>query len=158
MIQRIQSLFLLGVVVISVLIFFFPLASFLSDYYYYKLYLTDMRNMAPEVEPMFSIYFTMPLLVLNVVAAIVSFIAIFYFRKRMLQIRLVRLAFILEIVFIALIFFYYIPQVEEHLSLTSDYTGVIGIYLPLGSLLLLILANRFIVRDEKLVRSTERLR
>jgi hypothetical protein len=158
MIQRVQTLFLLGVIAIAVVLFFFPLASFLSDFYYFKLYLLQMKSMAPGNEEMFSEYFTLPLLALNVATGLVALIAILYFKKRMLQLRLVRFAFLLEIVFIALIFFYYIPQIEESLVATSDYTGVVGIYLPLGSLLLLILANRFIIRDEKLIRSADRLR
>jgi hypothetical protein len=87
-----------------------------------------------------------------------ALLTIFYYKRRMLQVRLIRFVFLVEIIFIALIFFYYIPTIEETLNATADYMGIVGIYLPLGSLLLLILANRFIMRDEKLVRAANRLR
>jgi glucan phosphoethanolaminetransferase (alkaline phosphatase superfamily) len=158
MIQRIQSLFLLGVVIISALMYFFNVANFFTEFAYYKLYLHGLENMTPGGEEVFSKTFTLPLLIINVLAGLMALLTIFYYKRRMLQVRLIRFIFLLEIVLVALVFFYYIPTIEEALNANADYMGIVGIYLPLGSLLLLILANRFIMRDEKLVRAANRLR
>lgn len=158
MIQRVQTLFLTGVVAITVVLFFYPIASFLSDFYYLKLYVYDLKSMTPDTEPIFSEYYVIPLLALHVAVGLISLITIFLYKRRMVQVRLVRFSFLLEIVFIALIFFYYIPQIEEQLEVVADYSGSVGAYLPLGSMLFLLLANRFIMRDEKLIRSADRLR
>jgi hypothetical protein len=158
MIQRIQTLFLSAVVAIAVVQFFFPIADYLSEFYYFKLYVYELKSMTPDTEPLFSEYFIMPLLALHIAVGLISLISIFLFKKRIMQVRLVRFAFLLEIVFVALIFFYFTPQIEEQVGAYADYTGSVGAYLPLGSLLFLMLANRFIMRDEKLVRSADRLR
>lgn len=158
MIQRVQSLFLFGVVVIAGLMFYFNVANFFAEFAYYKFYIYKLENLTPDAENIFSSTYTLPLLVLNVLAGALALLTIFLYKKRMVQVRMIRFIFLLEIVMIALIFFYYIPNIEETLNATADYVGIIGIYLPLGSLLLLILANRFIMRDEKLVRAANRLR
>lgn len=158
MIQRVQTLFLLGVVAVTAAQFFFPLAGFISEFYYFKLYVHELRSMTPDTEPVFSEYYVLPLLVLHIIVGLISIITIFLYKRRIMQMRLVRLAFLVEIVFIALTFFYYIPQIEEQLNAVTDYTNSVGIYLPLVSLLFLMLALRFIRKDERLVRSADRLR
>jgi uncharacterized oligopeptide transporter (OPT) family protein len=64
----------------------------------------------------------------------------------------------LNIAFILAVLFIYIPLVERKTGIKPDYAGGIGIYLPIVSLMFLVLANRAIKRDEKLVRSSDRLR
>jgi len=56
------------------------------------------------------------------------------------------------------ILFYYIPEIEKATNVSADYVNAYGIYMPLISLLSLVLANRFIKKDEKLVNSFDRLR
>jgi ABC-type polysaccharide transport system permease subunit len=56
------------------------------------------------------------------------------------------------------IFFFYIPMIEKKISIVPDYSKAFGIYLPLVALVFLIMANRAIKRDDKLVRSADRLR
>jgi len=47
----------------------------------------------------------------------------------------------------------------ESLTMTdADYIREPGIYLPIVSVVFLVLANRFIMKDEKLIRSADRLR
>jgi hypothetical protein len=68
------------------------------------------------------------------------------------------LAILLDIVLIALVFFVYASIIERNLLASPDYLDEAGIYFPLISLIFLILASRFIMKDEKLVRSVDRLR
>jgi hypothetical protein len=72
--------------------------------------------------------------------------------------KVVRLAILLEIVLIALIFFIYAKIIETNLMVSPEYLDEAGIYFPLIALIFLILANRSILKDEKLVRSIDRLR
>jgi hypothetical protein len=72
--------------------------------------------------------------------------------------RLLRIAFLFMLIFIALIFFYYVPAIEKQLSTIADYKTEVGIYLPFIALILIIGADRYIQKDEKLIRSADRLR
>jgi hypothetical protein len=101
---------------------------------------------------------TFPLLLLNILVGIMSLAAIFLYKKRMSQARVVRFAILLNIVFIGLVFFVYARIIETNLMASPDYLDEAGIYFPLISLIFLILANRAIIKDEKLVRSIDRLR
>ncbi|MEA3504551.1 MAG: DUF4293 family protein, partial [Bacteroidota bacterium] len=74
------------------------------------------------------------------------------------QIKLSQIGIFLNILLIIGILFYYIPAIEDTANVAPDYKGAYGIYTPLISLLGLVLANRFIKKDEKLVNSSERLR
>ncbi len=158
MLQRIQTVFLLLAAAATICVFFFPLASFLSEFAYYKLYIYEFRSMTPDTVPVFSYLFTLPLVLLNAVAGLMSLITIFLYKKRVMQMRLLRLAIFLLLVFVALIFFYYAPTIEKEINAIPDYKSDYGIYLPFIALIFMILADKFIRKDEKLIRSADRLR
>jgi len=161
MIQRIQSLFLILAALASILLFFFPLAGIYASHATYKFYIYELQNQAPlepGEQPIFTFMTTLPLLVLNIGVIILTVITIFLYKNRITQMKLVRFAVLLEIVMIALILFIYASIIEKNLFVSPDYLSEAGIYFPLVALVFLILANRSILKDEKLVRSVERLR
>ena len=84
--------------------------------------------------------------------------SIFLYKDRITQMKIVRIAILLQIILIALIFFVYAKIIETNLAASPDYLDETGIYFTLISLVFLILANRSIMKDEKLVRSADRLR
>jgi ABC-type multidrug transport system fused ATPase/permease subunit len=149
MIQRIQTVYLFLAALCSVALFFFPVASFLSDLTYQKFFITGLVNMAPGGSTAIASSLVWPLSGVGALMAIIALAGIFTYKKRGLQLRLVM---------IAGIFFLYVPLIEKKLSVTPDYSGGIGIYFPLIALVLFILANRAIRRDDKLVKSVGRLR
>ncbi len=155
MIQRIQSLFLFLVFVSGLATFFFPIASFWGNMYVIKL-------SALGVEEQFQYGAEWPnTILLPVVLGLISFLAfvtIFLYKRRMVQVRLIRFNLLLNIVYLGLIFFYYVPELEAITQTNADYISEPGIYLPIASVIFLILANRFIMKDEKLIRSADRLR
>jgi hypothetical protein len=53
---------------------------------------------------------------------------------------------------------YFIYQGENQIEFESKGVFKVGYFLPLGTLLFNSLANRFIKKDEKLVRSVDRIR
>ncbi|MCK9400703.1 MAG: DUF4293 domain-containing protein [Bacteroidales bacterium] len=158
MIQRIQSIFLLLAFLAAVALFFYPLAGIYSNLTAYKFYIYGLKNMVPGEASQFSFMTTFPLLLLNILVAALSLICVFLYKNRVRQAKLVRLAILLEIVLIALVFFVYASIIERNLLASPDYLDEAGIYFPLISLIFLILANRYIMKDEKLVRSVDRLR
>lgn len=155
MIQRIQTLFLFLVFAISVAAFFFPIASFWGQFYSVKLTVLGVQEFTPyDVAWPDTIFLTAMLGLIGFLA----FMTIFLYKRRMLQVRLIRFNLLLNVGYVALIFFYYVPELEAITDITADYISEPGIYLSLASVLFLVLANRFINKDEKLVRSADRLR
>ena len=158
MIQRIQTVYLFLAAACSVALFFFPVASFLSDLTYQKLFITGLVNMAPGSPAAISGSLVSPLAGIGALMAIMALAGIFTYKKRALQLKLVMFGILLTVMMIAGIFFLYAPLIEKKLSVVPDYSGGIGIYFPLIALVLFILANRAIRRDEKIVKSLDRLR
>ncbi len=136
MLQRIQTLYLIiSCIITAVLPFVFPL-----------------WKETKEV----SVYFTSSLLYMSLfgLVSLLTLISILSYKKRQNQFVLNRLSIIFN--FILLGFFVY-----RTLSLSGE-TEVsekgIGTFLPAISIVLLVLANRAIKKDEDLVKSVDRLR
>jgi hypothetical protein len=158
MIQRIQSLYLLGVALLHTLLFYFPI---------WQGKVAEAGNVEQSVEVMVHKTIILPdgastsnttLLILNLVLAAGAFATIFLYKRRILQLKLSRLLVLISCVFIGLLF-YTAEQAKPLLkgvNYTSSYEA--GTYLPLAALLLLFLAGQAILRDERLVRSADRLR
>ncbi len=158
MIQRIQSVFLLLAFLAGLALFFFPLAGIYSATSTYLFYIYELRNMVPGEPSMFSLMTVLPLLLINIAATLMALGAVFLYKNRLTQIKVVRFAIFLDIILIGLIFFIYAGIIEKNLGASPDYLDEAGIYFPLIMLIFLILANKFIAKDEKLVRSADRLR
>jgi len=144
------------VIIVQIVLFFTPLATFISEMSYYTLYLTNMKNMIPNSAMDMSIMIVMPLTIMNSVIIILTGITIFKFKNRILQIKLNRFNILLIVMLVVGILFGY-PQ--WMLSQTdADVTYNYSACLPLISIVFLFLANTYIGKDEKLVRSADRLR
>ena len=93
---------------------------------------------------------------LFIVTGAIAIGCIFLFKNRKLQFRLSIIGVILSI---AAIFLEYM-KVEEFKLINKFQTGTyqVGALLPIGMVLFFILAARAIYRDEKLVKSVDRLR
>ena len=158
MIQRIQTVFMLIAFVCFVLPFFFPLAGIYGNTSTYMFYIYKFQNMVPGESSVFNNTAVIPLAALDVIAGVMVGAAIFSYKKRILQMRLVRFAIFLDVILLALIFFIYAGIIERTLSVTPNYISEAGIYFPLIALIFLVLANRYIMHDERTVRSLDRLR
>jgi hypothetical protein len=156
MIQRIQTLFLFIVFGLNLAIFFFPLAGFLGS----PVYTVDFGVLGIREYTHYHADWpdTIYLAAITGLICLLSFITVFMYKKRMMQIRFIRLMILLNIIFLALVFFYYVPLLETLTQTNADYVSQPGIYLSIASVLFLILASRFIMKDEKLIRSANRLR
>lgn len=156
MIQRIQSLYMLGTIIALVSLFFVPIASFTHPMQgTYSLYGSGIRYL---IDPPITVYFwkTFPMLALITIAIVMNIVATLLYRKRNIQLWLVNLNFLVHVVLILLMFFFYINHLESVFNAVAAYKA--GIFIPIVSLVLLILASKAIRKDEALVKSADRLR
>lgn len=158
MLQRIQSLYLGLAVIALTLLFFFPIASFLSETLYFDFSIIGLQSHVPGVNPDFPNWFTWPLAALNLAIILLLGYTIYRYGKRPQQIMLTNIGVLLNVILVAAMLFLYTHLIEKKTGITPNYISHIGVYLPLVSLVFIMLANRAIKRDEKLVKSADRLR
>lgn len=157
MIQRIQSIYLLLAALFMGAAFYFPLADAIGALDSIVLYSYKVESLVPDSIPNLPVYFMYPLFGLSSLILVFCITTIFLFRTRMRQMMFIRFSVILVVVLIALFFFYYSPELEKASGGIAMYK-IPGAYLPIGTLVFLILASRAIMADEKLIRSADRLR
>ncbi|MEI7897193.1 MAG: DUF4293 domain-containing protein [bacterium] len=158
MLQRIQTLYLAVVAIACILLFFFPLANYYHELQgNYKFFIYGIRSMDPEPGKAFSLFFTVPLMFFVVVSFIFTVATILLYKNRPLQIRLCAFNVLTIIVLIMVIFFFYATKIKSLTQIEPEY-NLIGMGLPLVSLVFLILAHRAIKKDEALVKASDRLR
>ena len=104
-----------------------------------------------------------PLTTLTVLSAVLSLVAMFLFKNRIMQMRLVAVAFLMGVVDIFLIFIWavdtYIMRVTGPMACIdiNMHYGV-GTWCPIVAVVLMIVAQRAIKKDEEKVRDADRLR
>lgn len=136
MLQRIQTVYLiLALVVTGVLPFVFPLWT-----------TTDHREFFFMQSQVYAAFFGL--------CSSLSLLAILFYNKRQHQFVICRLNIILNLILLGLF-------VYRSLNLSGE-TSVsekgIGMFLPIVSIVFLVLANKAIKKDEDLVKSVDRLR
>lgn len=154
MIQRIQTIFIFIAFILSVLAFFFPIAKFSFDESWILLGLIEIENHSIHALAIN----TLPLMIIMGLICLIAFTTIFLYKNRIAQIRILRFGILLNVVYLALIFFFYVPDIEEITGIPAEYITQAGIYFPIAILGLFLLGSRFIMKDEKLIRSADRIR
>jgi len=136
MLQRIQTVYLiLAFIASGVLPFVFPLWTAGGKMVYFM--------QSPTYSVLFGLSTTLALL------------AILTFKKRQQQFVMNRLNMILSLILLGL-FLYQSLKVSGDAPVVSE--KGIGMFLPIASIVFLVLANKAIKRDEDLVKSVDRLR
>lgn len=170
MIQRIQSVFLLVVAALMIVCLFVPiwekvneisgekvvLNAFSLTHYSLKVKPNDL-TFNENVKYKVNIKNT-PLINVNaLISALIAFYSIFKFKKRPLQLKLGMFNTVLISGVLGLMFYY--QNAANNMFDTETYGQFkIGLFLPPIAILFNLLANRYIRKDEKLVRSVDRLR
>ena len=143
MIQRIQSIYLLLASIVSGgLIFVFNLWNTIKE----KIFVVDLFLR----EALF--FKVIPLLFLA--SAILSLIALFLFKNRKLQFVIGRIIILINLFLLGLLMYLSLNLSGE--TVVSE--KGIGMFLPILVVLLIVLANKAIKKDEDLVKSVDRLR
>lgn len=154
MIQRIQTVYLLIIVILMITTLFLPLANLMIGNSYFTFDVTGLS--AATNDQIELIYPSWALFALSAIIALIAMITIFLFHKRILQIRLCIFNAILLLGFYGL-FIYQIWDIKQTVD-SMEFFGKIALTFPLICLILNYLAIRNIGADEVLVRSLDRLR
>ncbi len=156
MIQRKQTIFLLLVIIASAISFFFPLASFIGVKNSVILFVQKAHSLVPGSTFNQNGYFSLPLLSATGFVMVFSLITIFLYKNRKTQMKIIKVCILVEIALIGLFFLYYVDFLQKLTGGTAEYKT--AVFMPLISLVFLVLAYRGILQDEKLIRSADRLR
>lgn len=151
MIQRIQSVFLLLVSVVMVIAFLSPFLEIrMPDSTSITVYVQGMIKGGNIINP------TWGVIVIACISALLPLINIFLYKKRKVQIRIGYLtSFFLIFFYVTLVTYLYFFINKNGAEIASvNY----GIFLPIISLIFNILAISKIKKDEKLVKSLDRIR
>ena len=155
MIQRVQTLYLFFIVVISIVLFFVPLVEFVNSDSIFSLNILGLEFQNQENS--FSIS-TFPLIIINTLIIVLTSICIITFKNRNLQIKICKINLFLISAFLIFTVMYS-TQIEEKLADKGLNTSFgLGIILPIISIILIYLAIRGIKKDQELIRSVDRIR
>ena len=143
MIQRIQTVYLfLASLISGVLIFVFDLWESIGK----DIFAIDLLNSES--------YLLKVIPVLFLVSAVMAFVAIFIFNNRKLQFVVGRLTILINFILLGLLIYVSLNLPGE----ASVSEKGIGMFIPILAILLVVLANKAIKKDEDLVKSVDRLR
>jgi len=146
MIQRIQSIFLFLAAAAAFGLWALPFASTNGA----------VANTAIFADGFYNIQDNVGLIALFSATGVLALIAIFLFNNRSTQMRVTIFAFIANLIGIIFGIVYYMQNSADVGDKTVD--DGFGMYLPILTLVFTSLAYRFIGKDEKLVKSMDRLR
>jgi hypothetical protein len=92
--------------------------------------------------------------VLFIVSTVLTFVSVFQFKKRQLQFVLGRLAILTNFILLGILVYF-----SQNLSgeITVSEKGI-GLLIPILTIVLVVMANKAIKKDEELVKSVDRLR
>lgn len=152
MIQRIQTVFLFFAFAFQLAMIFLPVASYILpdkkniDFLFVEMKSESILNL--QSASLFS-------LILLIINSIMLLIIIFLFGNRKLQMKSCLINIVMLVLF-QLLLFYFVWDTGQMKDVLTNYK--ISIAFPLVSAILAYFAYRFIRKDEKLIRSIDRIR
>ncbi len=157
MIQRIQTVFLILVVLLGVLFSYLPILEFVG---YEATYVMNAYKTVAVTDATNVIAKNMGVGVLQGLIAVVALIIIFLYKKRQLQLKLAKLNILLIAFQIAAIVMY---SDTAKIAIGPNANDVMmhikmGALLPIITLILTYLSIHYIKKDDDLVRAADRLR
>lgn len=160
MIQRIQSVYLGLIALISILLIFLPVVSMVptgasGNTALYHLSYLRAQLISEGVESVLVWFW--PLLIISIMLAGLALFVLMQYKNRKIQLRLTQLLFLFSIISIVVLV-YEVDTVGKIAG--PDYRTTFSVYaaLPVLQLLFCRLAAGAIRKDEELVRSADRLR
>lgn len=141
MIQRVQTLYLIGVIVAGILLLCVPAASLIVNGEVIKFYTSNVWSLA----------------ILAAITILVALITIFCFKKHALQVRLSAFNMIVQLGTAIYLWFYCSNNISSA-ETGADWHIGIAMAMPIIQLILSILALRGIIKDMIILRNFDRLR
>ena len=156
--QRIQTVYLAIITICCGLVFVFPFAEIITSNG--SVIMDGISIISQNANIAAELFKPWPVTILALLAALLAPACITQFKNRTLQMKMCRLNALL---LLGLVFsmFYLIDKAQAmftNMEIETEISYGIGTYLPLVAVVLNILATRAIKKDEKLVRSADRLR
>jgi hypothetical protein len=155
MIQRIQSIYLALVFIFSLLFLFLPMGYLEIENNTFNIKAWGLQGDDLPSEIQASVIHGLLIVFLTATIMILSLVTIFRYKKRLQQIQFGKLNILLHVGLVVLSFFY-LDTFQQNYSGIFSYGA--AVFMPLVSMILILLANRAIRKDENLVRSADRLR
>lgn len=153
MIQRVQSLYLLLSAIFMGLVFLFPFVEFIdASSKVYELNFLQFKSLEENVTITYNVY---PIAFFVGLSVLLSIVTIFIFKKRLLQMRFSMFNIIILIAILALVAFYTFKFKNDFNAAIAF--GISSVF-PIISIILILMAFRGIKKDEKLIRSVDRIR
>lgn len=161
MIQRVQSIFLLIATIIPIVLIFLPLGQLNTDSAAYIYNSISLKENCPDGVSVIRLYYVAFCLALT---AFMSGFALFRFKNRVKQMQTVSITMIIFLITLLLILWvcpdivfkkFFGARAENY---TFSFNTVPLIIMIVVEAVCLFLANRFIKKDEELVRSADRIR
>lgn len=106
---------------------------------------------------------TWPLVLLTIAVGAIALASIFLFKNRVTQMRVVAVGFLLNVIYVFLLFFWAVDAYADTMVQAMDGGEVqvrwlAGAYAPIVAIVFFILAHRGIKKDEAKVRAADRIR
>jgi hypothetical protein len=155
MIQRIQSIYLLLAALCSGLLLAVPLYNIETANATYQLFLGGLLQIIPKE----TILTSQPaLLAVGILLTLFPTVILFLYKKRQVQMRLAASAMMANTAMLLLLVGIVNKSIEHVTEPHVNETYGVGLLLPALSIVFLFLANKAIRKDDKLIRSADRLR
>lgn len=159
MLQRAQTLFLLGVVLIMAASLFFPMWQEIDPDTQESLTMHAWYNVRVDTAGLMETVYVPYLVtgILTIITCVVALVEIFKYTNRPLQLKLSKLNSLFLMATLGILFYLVYNQEDQIVpNDNGDYQA--GMVLPIMALVLNLVAGKFISKDEKLVRSVDRIR
>ncbi len=156
MLQRIQTVYLFLVFVFAILFVMLPIANLLPDDPFVSLQLSKYPVFFDAHDGLTGRWMALLLVILFFMAILLTIASSFFYRKRLVQIKLGKYNMLIHAAMI-LVTFFMIDSIRTQLD-NYDVSYGPGIFFPIISLIFILLANRAIRKDETLVRAADRIR
>lgn len=161
MIQRVQSIFLLIAIIIPIVLIFLPLGYLTTDGAQYVYNSISLKENIPDGTSVIRLYYLAFCLFLT---SALSCVALFMYKNRVKQMQVVSFTMIVFLITLMLILWvcpdilfkkFFGARMEDYIFTFNTVPLIILIVIEA---VCLFMANRFIKKDEELVRSADRLR
>ena len=149
MIQRIQSVYLAIAIICLALLFIFPFSSYPGM----EFNLMELTNSSES-----GVKILYPLVVNVMISIILSVLSIISFKNRKRQQLFNKINFVVLLVLLIVMFWDFNTIASQLPIERSDISFGVGLFLPIVALISLLMANRAISQDEKLIKSMDRIR
>lgn len=152
MIQRKQTLFLIGAIIAIIVCLFLPIGNIEAVTMGGN---TVLYNIGTVTDGVYSFGTIIPVLfVFMAIAGIMAIAAIFLFKNRKLQIKLCSGGIVLTLAWYVYYAFCYFNEVQQH----GTFHPTVAVALPLIASCLFYLARKGVKHDENLIKSMDRIR